>query len=99
MFLRFLLCAAFLVGLEAQTLPRVSPTVQTNKQTLAAVLRWEILWNDSPRISNADWRVAHACGLLDARLRFLLQPPGWSLCEIQSGRLPELAGIVQQQMR
>ena len=37
MFLRFLPCAAFLVGLGAQTLPRVSPTVQTNKQTLAAV--------------------------------------------------------------
>lgn len=49
MFLRLLLCSASVVGLGAQTLPRINPTVQTNEQTLAAVLRWEILWNDSPR--------------------------------------------------
>jgi hypothetical protein len=49
MIARVLLFAILVAGLQGQILPRTIPAVQTNEQTLAAVLRWEILWNDSPR--------------------------------------------------
>ena len=49
MILRVLLPAILATGLQGQTLPRTIPAVQANEQTLAAVLRWEILWNDSPK--------------------------------------------------
>jgi hypothetical protein len=49
MILRVLLPAILAAGLQGQTLPRTIPAVQANEKTLAAVLRWEILWNDSPK--------------------------------------------------
>ncbi len=36
-------------ALHAQTAGAGNPSVRSTEQTLAAVLRWEILWNDSPK--------------------------------------------------
>ena len=46
---RVLLCVVFIAGLQGQAARADDPAIKTTEQTLAAVLRWEVLWNDSPK--------------------------------------------------
>lgn len=49
MILRVLLCVMCVAGLQGQAARTDDPAVKATEQTLAAVLRWEVLWNDSPK--------------------------------------------------
>lgn len=75
---RALICTALTAALWAQ--PRVAddPTMKTTEQTLAAVIRWEVLWNDSPK----GFRVPSGGSLA---LAIYALPDSVSYCSRQAG--------------
>jgi hypothetical protein len=49
MTLRALWCVIYLAGLQGQAARADDPAIKRTEQTLGAVIKWEIVWNDSPK--------------------------------------------------